>query len=58
MVIGDWLEENPGVRDKVFIVSKGLIPGYCAPIHPGGAKINPEYIHKAIDGSLKRMKTK
>ena len=58
MVIGDWLEENPGVRDKVFIISKGLIPGYCAPIHPGGAKINPEYIHKAIDGSLKRMKTK
>ena len=57
MVIGDWLTDNSHIRDKIFIVGKGLIPGYCAPIHPGGAKINPEYIHKAIEGTLKRMKT-
>ena len=57
MVIGDWLERNQGIRDKLFIMGKGLIPGYCAPIHPGGAKINPESIHKAIDGTLNRMKT-
>jgi aryl-alcohol dehydrogenase-like predicted oxidoreductase len=56
MVIGDWLEENPNMREKIVLTTKGLIPGYCAPLHPGGAKINPESIHKAIDGSLKRLK--
>ncbi|MCP4380728.1 MAG: aldo/keto reductase [Hyphomicrobiales bacterium] len=57
MVIGDWLAANPARRESIILASKGLIPGYCAPIHPGGAKINPESIHKAIDGSLQRLKT-
>jgi aryl-alcohol dehydrogenase-like predicted oxidoreductase len=56
MVIGNWLSDRPGMREKVVLTSKGLIPGYCAPIHPGGAKISPESIHKAIDGSLERLK--
>lgn len=57
MVIGDWLESRPGARDKVILASKGLIPGYCAPLHPGGAEISPGSVHKAIDGSLERLKT-
>ncbi|MCV0424961.1 MAG: aldo/keto reductase [Roseibium sp.] len=57
MVIGDWLASRPGMREKIVLTSKGLIPGYCAPIHPGGAKIDPVSIHKAIDGSLNRLKT-
>ncbi|MEX3006982.1 aldo/keto reductase [Hoeflea sp. TYP-13] len=57
MVIGEWLAARPGMRERIVLASKGLIPGYCAPIHPGGAKIDPVSIHKAIDGSLERLKT-
>ncbi len=57
MVIGDWLAQRPGMRDRIVLASKGLITGYCAPLHPGGAKINPQSIHRAIDGSLDRLKT-
>ncbi len=57
MVIGDWLQANPGIRNQIVLASKGLITGYCAPLHPGGAKINPDSVHRAIDGSLERLKT-
>lgn len=57
MVIGEWLTANSGMRERIVLASKGLIPGYCAPLHPGGAQINPESIHKAIDGSLERLQT-
>lgn len=57
MVIGEWLAANPGKREAIILATKGLIPGYCAPLHPGGATINPESVHKAIDGSLKRLKS-
>lgn len=56
MVVGEWLSARPGAREKVILTSKGLIPGYCAPLHPGGAKIDPDSVHKAIDGSLARLK--
>ncbi len=57
MVIGDWLAARPGLRENIVLASKGLIPGYCAELHPGGARIDPVSIHRAIDGSLKRLKT-
>jgi aryl-alcohol dehydrogenase-like predicted oxidoreductase len=57
MVIGDWLAARPGMRERIVLASKGLIPGYCAPLHPGGAIIDPPSIHRAIEGSLKRLKT-
>ncbi|UAB72257.1 aldo/keto reductase [Vibrio sp. SCSIO 43132] len=57
MVIGDWLEASPEIRENIVLATKGLITGYCAPLHPGGAKVNPESVHRAIDGSLKRLKT-
>ena len=57
MVIGEWLAARPERRGRIILATKGLIPGYCAPLHPGGASIGPEQIHKAIDGSLARLKT-
>lgn len=57
MVIGDWMASRPGVREKVVLATKGLITGYCAPLHPGGAVIDPPSIHRAIEGSLARLKT-
>ena len=55
-VVGEWLAARPGAREKIILTSKGLIPGYCAPLHPGGATIDPDSIHRAIDGSLARLK--
>ena len=55
MVIGEWLAARPGMRSRIILASKGLIPGYCAPLHPGGASIGPAQIRRAIDGSLKRL---
>lgn len=57
MVIGAWLAADRSRRDRIVLTSKGLIPGYCAPLHPGGAVIDPDSIHRAIDGSLKRLRT-
>ena len=57
MVIGEWLQARSGMRERIILASKGLIPGYCAPLHPGGASIGPAQIHRAIDGSLKRLQT-
>ena len=57
MVIGDWLSARSGMRERIVLASKGLIPGYCAPLYPGGATIDPASIHKAIEGSLSRLKT-
>ncbi|MDD9884393.1 MAG: aldo/keto reductase [Gammaproteobacteria bacterium] len=56
-VIGEWLAARPGMRARIVLASKGLIPGYCAPLHPGGASIGPEQIHRAIDGSLARLQS-
>ena len=58
MVVGNWLAARPGMREKIILTTKGLIPGYCAPLHPGGATIDPASIHKAIDGSLARLKVR
>lgn len=56
-VIGDWLAQRDGMRERIVLASKGLIPGYCELMHPGGARIDPESIHRAIDGSLERLQT-
>ncbi|WP_133013518.1 aldo/keto reductase [Marinomonas flavescens] len=57
-VIGEWLNNNKDIREKIILCSKGLITGYCAPLHgEGGAKITPEYIKSAITGSLERLQT-
>lgn len=56
-VIGEWLAARRGMRARIVLASKGLIPGYCAPLHPGGASIGPAQIHAAIDGSLARLQS-
>jgi len=57
MVIGKWLERRPGMRDRIVLATKGLIPGFCAPLHPGGAVISPDAIDSAIAGSTDRLRT-
>ena len=54
--IGMWLIERE-CREDIVLVSKGIIPGTCKPIHPEGLQITPEHIHRAIDRSLERLKT-
>ncbi|SLN36547.1 General stress protein 69 [Roseovarius albus] len=57
-VIGDWLAADPARRDKIVLATKGLIPGFCKPLYGGeGAQISADFIHRAIDGSLERLKT-
>ncbi len=54
--IGMWLEER-ACRENVVLISKGIIPDTCKPIHPHGLQLTPQHIHAAIDGSLQRLKT-
>jgi aryl-alcohol dehydrogenase-like predicted oxidoreductase len=54
--IGMWLAQR-GNREKIVLLSKGLIPDTCKSIHPKGLKVTPEHIHAAIDGSLQRLQT-
>lgn len=56
-VIGEWLASRPAVRKRIILATKGLIPGYCKPLYPEGASIGPDQVHRAIDGSLERLRT-
>ena len=57
-VIGAWLTTDPARRDRIVLATKGLIPGFCKPLYGGdGAQISPDFIHRAIEGSLKRLQT-
>ncbi|MEM9684312.1 MAG: aldo/keto reductase [Pseudomonadota bacterium] len=57
IVIGEWLSARPEMRERIVLASKGLIPGFCEPLYPGGATIDPASVHKAIEGSLKRLQS-
>lgn len=57
IVIGEWLAKNAHVRDSIVLGSKGLIPGTCSALHPGGASMSADTIEDAISGSLDRLKT-
>ncbi len=48
-IFGAFLEENRGLREKMFIQSK------CA-IHDGMYDFSGDYIIKSVDGILKRLK--
>ncbi|MFS0736149.1 aldo/keto reductase [Sphingomonas sp. 1P06PA] len=51
-VIGEWLAQGDGRRDRVQIATKvGLMP------HPGGCPLDRAHIEAAIDGSLARLRT-
>lgn len=54
--IGMWLQER-GCREQIVLQSKGCIPDTCRPLHGEGLAVTPEWIHRAISGSLKRLGT-
>lgn len=47
-ILGGWLRERPGVRDRVLVATKGRF-GYP------GASLTPAYLRTAIDASLSRL---
>ena len=55
IMIGNWFEKKKN-RKKVILASKVAGPG-CDWIRGGGNNFNEKNIGKAIDGSLKRLKT-
>jgi predicted oxidoreductase len=57
-VFGEALAERPGVRDRLFVVSKCGIrrPGTPAPGDPARYDFSASYLMESVEGSLKRMK--
>ena len=55
VIIGNWFEKRKN-RNKVILASKVAGPG-CNWIRGGGNNFDEKTIGKAIDGSLKRLKT-
>lgn len=55
-IIGNWLAQDRrdkgGRRDKVVIATKGGIE-----VEPGGKGLSRDYLKRAVDRSLKRLKT-
>ena len=56
-VIGQWISARPGVREKVVLASKGLIPGYYGKPYRDNVVITPEAVHHSISDSLARLHT-
>ena len=54
-MIGNWFQKRKN-RDKIILASKVAGPG-CDWIRGGGNNFSEEKISKAIDGSLRRLKT-
>ena len=54
-MIGNWFEKRKN-REKIILASKVAGPG-CSWIRGGGNNFDEKTIGKAIDGSLKRLKT-
>ena len=55
IIIGNWFKQRKN-REKIILASKVAGPG-CEWIRGGGNNFTEEKIGKAIDGSLKRLKT-
>lgn len=49
-IIGRWLGDRPGVRDRIVLATKGRFPVAGAP-----AGLSPDYLRSALDASLKRL---
>jgi aryl-alcohol dehydrogenase-like predicted oxidoreductase len=57
-IIGNWLEKNPGARQKLVIATKVAGPSRGMPwIRNGSPDLTAKDIIEACDGSLKRLKT-
>ena len=58
IIIGNWLEKNPGVREKLVIATKVAGPSRGMPwVRNGSADLTAADIIAACEGSLKRLKT-
>jgi aryl-alcohol dehydrogenase-like predicted oxidoreductase len=57
-IIGNWLAQRPGLRDKIVLATKVAGPSRGMPwIRNGSVNLTPEDIIAACEGSLKRLKT-
>jgi aryl-alcohol dehydrogenase-like predicted oxidoreductase len=57
-IIGNWLQANPGARDKLVIATKVAGPSRNMPwVRNGSLDLTPQDIIAACEGSLKRLKT-
>lgn len=57
-IIGNWLANRPGVRDKVVLATKVAGPARnMGWIRKGSADLTPAEIAQACDDSLKRLRT-
>ena len=57
-IVGNWLERNPGARDKLVIATKVAGPSRGMPwIRGGSPDLTGEDIIAACEGSLQRLKT-
>lgn len=55
ITIGRWLSSRQN-RDRLVIVTKGCIPGTCAPLYDGRlSEISASGVRRAIQGSLERL---
>jgi len=58
IIIGNWLTQRPGARDKLVIATKVAGPSRSMPwIRGGSADLTGADIVQACDGSLKRLQT-
>jgi aryl-alcohol dehydrogenase (NADP+) len=51
-VIGGWLAERPGIRDRVVIATKGRFPMNA---YPTGVGLSRRHLTDALDASLRRL---
>ena len=57
-IVGNWLEKNPGARDKLVLATKVAGPSRNMPwIRGGSPDLTGADIIAACEGSLKRLKT-
>ena len=57
-IVGNWLEKNPGARDKLVLATKVAGPSRGMPwIRGGSPDLTGADIIAACEGSLKRLKT-
>ncbi|MGI9338693.1 MAG: aldo/keto reductase [Gammaproteobacteria bacterium] len=56
--IGQWLAARPGMRERVVLATKGLIPGYYGENYRDDVVITPEAVHQSIDDSISRLGVK
>lgn len=55
-IIGDWFEQT-GNRDKVILATKAAGPGDWIKHIRGGPRLNRDHLFRAVEDSLKRLKT-